>query len=64
MGNIFQLHSVKIHMLMKIWVFCVRAAVTGLSAQTKDISCSAFSGTWFGSFRIVTPDGKSVRDTP
>src|SRR5215471_239172 len=63
--NIFQLHSVEIHMLMKMWMLgalCLLVTATALSAQTKDVSCSAFSGTWFGSFRIVTPDGKSTRD--
>lgn len=65
MRNILQLHSVEIHMLKKTWMsgaVCLLLTATSLSAQTKDVSCSAFSGTWYGSFRIVTPDGKSVRD--
>jgi hypothetical protein len=33
-----------------------------LSAQSKGASCSAFSRTWCGSFRVVTPDVKSMRD--
>jgi ketosteroid isomerase-like protein len=52
-------------MLRKIWVFgpvCLLLMAVSLSAQTKDASCSAFSGTWYGSFRVFTPDGKSVRD--
>jgi len=52
-------------MLMKIGVFgavCLLVMAMPLSAQTKDASCSAFSGTWYGSFRVVTPDGKSMRD--
>jgi ketosteroid isomerase-like protein len=49
----------------KIWVFgpvCLLVMAMSMSAQTKDAPCSAFSGTWYGSFRVVTPDGKSVRD--
>jgi ketosteroid isomerase-like protein len=52
-------------MLMKIWMFgavCLLLTATSLSAQTKDVSCSAFTGTWYGSFRLVTPDGRSTRD--
>jgi ketosteroid isomerase-like protein len=52
-------------MLMKITMFgalCLLVTAQSLSAQTNDLSCSAFSGTWFGSFRILTPDGKSTRD--
>ncbi len=52
-------------MPMKIWMFgavCLVLTATSLSAQTKDVSCSAFSGTWYGSFRLVTPDGRSTRD--
>src|ERR1700745_927010 len=52
-------------MLMKIWLFgavCLLLTATSLLAQTKDVSCSAFSGTWYGSFRLVTPDGRSTRD--
>lgn len=63
--NIFHLHLVEIHMLMKIWMHAalhILVTATALSAQTKDVACSAFSGTWFGSFRVVTPDGKSTRD--
>ena len=41
---------------------CVLMVSTCLSSQTTDSSCSTFSGTWFGSFRVVTPDGKSTRD--
>jgi ketosteroid isomerase-like protein len=32
------------------------------SSQTTSSSCSAFAGTWYGSFRVLTPDGKSTRD--
>jgi ketosteroid isomerase-like protein len=49
----------------KIWVFgplCLLLTVMPLSAQTKAPSCSPFAGTWYGSFRVVTPDGKSTRD--
>jgi hypothetical protein len=51
-------------MLMKIGVFgavCL-LVMAMLSTQTKDASCSAFSGTWYGSFRVVTPYRKSMRD--
>lgn len=41
---------------------CLMMALTCLSSQTTDSSCSTFSGTWYGSFRIVTPEGKSTRD--
>lgn len=52
-------------MLTKMWVFggvWLLMSVTSLAPQTRDARCSAFSGTWFGSFRVVTPDGKSTRD--
>jgi ketosteroid isomerase-like protein len=52
-------------MLKKTWMFgavCLLLMATSLSAQTKDASCSAFSGTWYGSFRVLTPDGRSTRD--
>jgi hypothetical protein len=51
--------------LMKDWMFgtvCLLIAMTSLGAQTNDVSCSAFSGTWYGSFRLVAPDGRSTRD--
>jgi hypothetical protein len=51
--------------LMKMWLsgaVCLLTTAMWLSGQIKDGSCSAFSGTWYGSFRIVTPDGKSMRD--
>lgn len=35
---------------------------TCLLSQTTDSSCPPFSGTWYGSFRVATPDGKSTRD--
>lgn len=41
---------------------CLLVTTMALSAQTKHSPCSAFAGTWFGSFRVVTPDGKSARD--
>jgi ketosteroid isomerase-like protein len=65
MRNIFQLHSVETHVLMKMWLsgtVCLLTTVMSLSGQTKDGSCSGFSGTWYGSFRIVAPNGKSMRD--
>jgi ketosteroid isomerase-like protein len=43
-------------------VVCLLAMVMPLLAQTRDASCSAFSGTWYGSFRVVTPDGRPMRD--
>jgi len=52
-------------MLTKTWMFgavCLLLVATSLPAQTKDTSCSAFSGTWYGSFRVFTPDGRSNRD--
>lgn len=52
-------------MLMRIPVLgalCLLMAPTCLSSQTADSSCSTFAGTWYGSFRVLTPDGKSTRD--
>lgn len=43
-------------------VVCVLLAATPLSAQGKDASCSAFAGTWYGAFRVLTDDGRSTRD--
>lgn len=42
--------------------FCLLLAPTCLWSQKAVSSCPAFAGTWFGSFRVVTPDGKSTRD--
>lgn len=55
----------KNHMLLRIPMLgtvCLLMASTCLSWQTPDSSCSTFSGTWYGSFRIVAADGKSTRD--
>ena len=41
---------------------CLLMAPTCLSSQTTDSSCSTFAGTWYGSFRVLAPDGKSTRD--
>jgi ketosteroid isomerase-like protein len=52
-------------MLTKILAFgeaCCLMSVMSLAAQTQDTPCPAFSGTWFGSFRIGAPDGTSTRD--
>lgn len=62
--NIFRARSVKI-LMRKLWMFgvlCLLMTTTALSAQSNDASCATFTGTWFGSFRVVTPDGKSARD--
>lgn len=52
-------------MLQKMWMFVgvgFLLSVMSLAAQTLDAPCSAFSGTWYGSFRVAAPDGKSTRD--
>lgn len=52
-------------MLTKIWMFGsigLLLSVMSLAAQTQDTPCSAFSGTWYGSLRVATPDGKPTRD--
>jgi ketosteroid isomerase-like protein len=52
-------------MLRKICLLgaiCLLAAPMPSCAQTENASCSAFAGTWYGSFRVITPDGRSARD--
>jgi len=49
----------------KIWplgAVCLLLMATSLSAQTNPTPCSGVSGTWYGSFRVRTPDGRSNRD--
>lgn len=51
-------------MLMRISTsvaLCLLIASPCLASQITDSSCSTFSGTWYGAFRVVTPDGKSTR---
>lgn len=49
------------HIWLSVATFLLLPAIP-LSAQTKHASCSPFSGTWYGSFRVVGPDGSSTRN--
>lgn len=52
-------------MLLKFFMFgglCLPTAVMPLMAQAKEVPCSDFFGTWYGSFNVKTADGKSMRD--
>jgi len=54
-----------LNMLKQTWILGVvglALTATPLSAQNKDGSCPAFGGTWFGSFRVLSDDGRSTRD--
>jgi len=65
MRNISRAQFVDADMAKKILMFCVPCLLLmgpPLTAQVKDASCSSFSGTWYGSFRVLTPDGSSTRD--
>ncbi len=42
-----------------VWLL---TSALSLAAQAKDAPCSAFTGTWYGSFSVAAPDGKSMRD--
>jgi ketosteroid isomerase-like protein len=48
--------------IVTLGALCMLMAPRCLRSQTTGSSCPTFSGTWYGSFRVVTPDGKSTRD--
>jgi len=41
---------------------CILLSAVSLAQTSKPVSAAAFTGTWFGSFNITTPDGKPKRD--